>query len=29
MLYLKEANLEDIEKEYRFITGMPDRKSVV
>ena len=23
MLYLKEANLEDIEKEYRFITGMP------
>ena len=23
MLYLKEANLEDMEKEYRFITNAP------
>ena len=24
MLYLKEANFDDIEEEYRFITGTPE-----
>ncbi len=27
MLYLKEANLEDIEQEYLFITGMPKEEN--
>lgn len=27
MLYLKEANMEDIEKEYEFITNFPDNQN--